>query len=110
MKKVLIKTREKSYILYESDILYCKASGAYSIMYLKDGRNVVTSMNLLKLSSNIERFSAIYRVGRSYLVNINYVMSINHAKKNLELYSDVIVPYSIPFKELEEIFDNIVHK
>lgn len=106
MKKVLIKTKERSYILRESEILYCRASGAYSVIYIKDRQEIITSMNLQKLYMKMGIFSSIFRAGKSYLVNISYVHSVNHITKELELEGDIIIPYSILFRNIEEAFIN----
>lgn len=57
MKKIPIRTKEITFFIGAEDILYCKAAGAYSVIYLLDKKEIVTSVNLLNLFENTDPFS-----------------------------------------------------
>lgn len=55
-----------------SDILYCKADGSYSHIYLKNGEKLTTSKNLKYYSEILEEYS-FYRIHSATLINLMYL-------------------------------------
>jgi|GEM_PF-2835595 len=102
MKKVIIQTKGKTFLVGMHDILYCKAAGSYSVIFLNTKEEIVTSMNLLNLHEKLKCFSAIFRTGRSFLVNINYIRCIHHAVKEVELCDGMMIPYTVTAKDIED--------
>jgi DNA-binding LytR/AlgR family response regulator len=101
MNKLLIKTKNKSLFILIIDILYCKAAGAYSIIVLKTGEEIVNSTNLLNLTTRLESSAIMCRVSQTYLVNMQHITCIHHNTKEIEFSNNVKLPYTIPLKELE---------
>lgn len=107
MSRILIRTKEKTFFVGLEDVLYCKAAGAYSIIYLVGDKEIVTSINLLKLQERMQCWASIFRVSQSYLVNLLAVRSINHGKKELELENSNLIPFTVSVREIEKIFISI---
>jgi two-component system LytT family response regulator len=59
-----------------SDILFCKADGSYTEVYLIDGR-VITTSRLLKSFEELLPNETFFRIHRSYLVNLNLIKRFN---------------------------------
>lgn len=59
-----------------SDILYCKADGSYTEVYLIDGK-VITTSRLLKAFEELLPNETFFRIHRSYLVNLNLIKRFN---------------------------------
>nr|WP_196139578.1 LytTR family DNA-binding domain-containing protein [Aliikangiella sp. G2MR2-5] len=76
------------------DIFYCKASGDYVELYLKDKQMKLFSGSLKKLESELP--STFLRVHRSYLVNLDQVQSLisEAGGGNLIMSNDEQVPVS----------------
>jgi len=74
-KKILVNRHDKAVIINEEEIIFVKASGAYSIIYYSGGRNVESSKPIAHYESvlNPGRF---IRIHRSYLVNFNHISDI----------------------------------
>jgi two-component system LytT family response regulator len=55
-----------------SDIIYCKADGSYTDVYLLDGK-IITTSRLLKSFEELLPVQSFYRIHRSFLVNLNLI-------------------------------------
>ncbi len=103
-KRIILKTLEDVYIVYEDDILYCKSEGNYTTFYTRQSDEILISKPLKKilelLSENI-----FIRCHKSYLVNKNHVTRYNKQGK-LIINTETQVPVSIRRKEyvIREIF------
>ncbi|MBD1432869.1 LytTR family transcriptional regulator [Sphingobacterium sp. DN00404] len=108
MKKIKIKSKEKTYILDVDDILYCKASGSYSVIYLPEKENVVASFNLSQMQARLEFYLFMFRVSQSILVNLKYVKCIHHAERELELRDLTRVSFTVNIRDIEEKLDSLI--
>jgi len=61
----------------EDDIIFCKANGNYTIVYLTEGRQLISSRKLKVIE---ERLGAInfFRIHHSHLININHLMNFKN--------------------------------
>lgn len=101
MKKIPIRTKEVTFFIGAADVIYCKAAGAYSVIYLTDSSEIVTSVNLLNLFERLKCFPSILRVSQSLLINIDLVRSIRNSTKQIEMSNSIMVTFTIPVKDLE---------
>lgn len=106
MNKILIRTKEKTFYVDLNDVLYCKAAGAYSVIYMVDKEEIVTSINLLKLFERVKGLKSIIRVSQSFLVNMQFVKSIHHSTKEIELHTNNMIPFTITVREIEHALMN----
>ena len=74
-KKILVNRHDKAVIINEEEIIFVKASGAYSIIYYAGGRNVESSKPIAHYESVLNTGNFI-RIHRSYLVNFNHISDI----------------------------------
>jgi two-component system LytT family response regulator len=66
----------KGYLLVDPvDILYCKAEGFYSEVYLRDGRKELSYLFMSKLEEILKEYHFV-RVSRSYIVNTLYIRKL----------------------------------
>lgn len=99
-KKIIIRTTERTDLICCKDIVFCKADGSYSNIYLFKGDVVVASRSLKWLMEKID-VPYIIRISQSILVNINFIQFIHHKDKTLKLYDGNCLHYSLKLKELE---------
>lgn len=59
-----------------SDIVYCKADGSYTEVYLIHGEKIITS-RLLKAFEELLPEQTFFRIHRSYLINLNLIKRYN---------------------------------
>lgn len=104
-KRIILKTTEHVYAIYEENILYCKADGNYTTFYLQDMPNVVISKPL-KYVEEILTKDIFIRCHQSYIVNKTHV--IKYSKNGvLIVHQDCKVPVSARRKEyaIKKIFN-----
>ncbi|MDP2336456.1 MAG: LytTR family DNA-binding domain-containing protein [Bacteroidota bacterium] len=66
----------KGYLVVDpEEILYCKADGFYSEIYLTNNRVELSQLSLSKLDEMLNTFNFL-RVSRSYLINQKYIRKI----------------------------------
>jgi len=77
--------------LREENILYCKAAGSYTEIYIDrlEGRHekLTTAKSLKKVLDSLSSNSFV-RVHHSFIVNLIHVVSYNNSDKNVVLLSD----------------------
>ncbi len=71
-------------------LVYVKADGNYSVIYLVDGSEFVLTMQLGQIeqwmSSTVEpSYNSFVRIGKSLIVNLDYVTHINPSRQKLTL-------------------------
>lgn len=71
-EKIAVSTADKIIFIKVSEIVYCEASGAYTNIYLANGKNILTSRTLGDFESQLipQRF---FRIHHSTLINLNHV-------------------------------------
>lgn len=91
-KRIIIKTVNTVYAIYEDDILYCKSDGNYTTLYTQQFEKIVASKPIKKILEVLSE-DVFIRCHQSYIVNKKYVSKYN---KNgvLVLIQDIKVPVS----------------
>ena len=70
--KITLSTQEGLIILHVNEIIYCEASGTYTIFYLKSKEKITVSKTL-KEYEELLKAHPFYRLHNSFLVNLNEV-------------------------------------
>jgi two-component system LytT family response regulator len=91
-KRIIIKTVNTVYAIYEDDILYCKSDGNYTTLFTQNFERIVASKPIKKILEILSE-DVFIRCHQSYIVNKKYVSRYN---KNgvLVLVQDIKVPVS----------------
>ena len=88
--KIGIGSADKIVFVSIPEILYCEAQGAYTNIYLHDGKKILSSKSLGEFESQLNSHG-FFRIHHSYLINLNrikefqryeggYVMMENNAR------------------------------
>lgn len=103
-QKIVLKDINGVYFVKVTDIVYCEASGAYTIFVLSDDRKIVVSKNLKEYEHLLTEY-LFARSHHGFLVNLTKVKSIDKSDGNtLLLEGNHKIPVS--FRKKEEI----IHK
>ena len=86
-EKIILKDGESMQMVLISDILYCNAEGSYTTFFLKNGKQIITSLNLKEYERMLSPYGFI-RNHHSYLVNLNHIVSIQKADGGYIIMSD----------------------
>ena len=97
-KRIVLKTLDQIYFVFEDDILYCHSQGNYTTFHLKDGQKILISKSLKK-SMELLSDAIFIRCHQSHVVNSSHVASYNK-QGYLLLNSGETVPVSGRLKNL----------
>lgn len=104
-KRVILKTTETVYAIYEDDIIYCRSDGNYTTFYTQQMEKIVISKPLKQVEEILSE-DVFVRCHQSYIVNKKHVLKYN---KNgvLIVHMDFKVPVSSRRKDytLKKIFE-----
>ncbi len=104
-KRVILKTTESVFAVYEEDIYYCRSEGHYTTFYTRQLGKVVISKSIKKVQEILSE-DVFVRCHQSYLVNKQYVLKYNKHGK-LVINAEIEIPVSHRRKEytLARIFN-----
>ena len=71
-KKIVLKTANTLYSVLENNIVYCKADGNYTHVYILEKKKIVVSKTLKKLEELLTQ-DKFLRCHNSYIVNNDYI-------------------------------------
>jgi len=103
-KRIVLKTLENVYVVYEDDISYCKSEGNYTTFYIKKSEKILVSKSIKKVLELLSE-DVFVRCHQSYLVNKKHVVRYNK-QGVLVMDSQAKVPVSSRRKDyvIEKIF------
>lgn len=104
-KRVILKTADSVYAIYEDDIIYCRSDGNYTTFYTQQLEKILVSKPLKKIEEILSE-NVFIRCHQSYIVNKNHVLKYNK-QGVLIVHLDFKVPVSSRRKDytLKRIFD-----
>ncbi len=90
----------ENYLLIKvEEIIRFEADGSYTVVFLKDGRKLLSSKRLGRYEAQLDRENFV-RCHNSHLVNINYIEKINKGRTGfLTLKNQEIIPVSVSKKD-----------
>ncbi len=104
-KRVILKTADTVYAIYEDDIIYCRSDGNYTTFYTLQLEKIVVSKPLKQIEEILSE-NIFIRCHQSYIVNKKHVLKYN--KQGVLIVNlDFKVPVSSRRKDytLKKIFD-----
>lgn len=104
-KRVILKTADTVYAIYEDDIIYCRSDGNYTTFYTQQMEKIVVSKPLKQIEEILTQ-NVFIRCHQSYIVNKKHVLKYNK-QGVLIVHLDFKVPVSSRRKDyaLKKIFD-----
>jgi len=104
-KRVILKTSDTVYAVYEDDIIYCQSNGNYTTFYTKQLEKIMVSKPIKKIEEILSK-DVFIRCHQSYVVNKKHVSRYNN-QGFLIVHLDFKVPVSSRRKEytLGKIFN-----
>lgn len=104
-KRVILKTTDTVYAVYEDDILYCRSDGNYTTFHTLQLEKIIISKPIKKVEEILSEHVFI-RCHQSYLVNKKHVVKYNK-QGMLIMHLNFKIPVSSRRKEytLKKIFD-----
>ncbi|MCK4569716.1 MAG: LytTR family transcriptional regulator [Bacteroidales bacterium] len=88
--KIAIRGYKDVTVIEQEDILYCKADGRYTEIFIGKDKSILTSRLLKEIESVLSKQS-FCRIHHSYLINLNHITYIRDHKK-LVLKDNIEIP------------------
>jgi len=108
IRKIKINDRTGFQMIDPEEIVYCIADSNYSRIFLRNEKELTTSMNLGKLEKILNKGS-FFRISRSVVININYLTMVDRKNSQciLENNQKIVLPLTRKYmKILETSFMN----
>ena len=104
-KRVILKTSDTVYAIYEDDIIYCRSDGNYTTFYTQQLEKILVSKPLKQIEEILSE-DIFIRCHQSYIVNKKHVLKYNK-QGVLIVHLDFKVPVSSRRKDyaLKRIFE-----
>ncbi len=104
-KRVILKTLDTVYAIYEDDIVYCKSDGNYTTFYTQQMEVIMVSKPIKKIEEILTE-EVFIRCHQSYIVNKKHVLKYNR-EGVLIVHLNAKIPVSGRRKEyvLKKIFN-----
>lgn len=103
-RKIALPVAEGLIFVNVDTIVHLEAEGAYTNIYLENGKHLFVSKRLKYFEDLLQTRKAFYRCHRSFLININFVNKLNRNEGHLTLDNKKDVPLSRDKKsEFEKI-------
>lgn len=100
LKKIVLKTSDRIYLVNVKDIIRCEAENNYTIFHLSNGNKIMVSKTIKTYETLLAEHEFL-RVHQSHLVNLNYIQHFDKPDGGLLVLSDnSTVPVSHPKKAL----------
>lgn len=93
MKTLVVQLIDKKYELKIKDILYLEASSNYTIIHLKEGRDILTSKTLKYWEERLPRVGFV-RCHAQYLVNKFNIKNIDFTHNKVTVSNKIVLPIS----------------
>ncbi len=91
-KRIILKTTDTVYAVYEEDILYCRSEGNYTTFYTLKDETIMVSKSLKQVEEIVSEANFV-RCHQSYMVNKKHVLRYNK-NGTLVIKQDYKVPVS----------------
>lgn len=86
-KKIAIYTNDGITLILFDEILYIKAEGSYSEIFLTENRKIFTSKRLIDFEK-LEKMGPFLRIHRSHIVNISKIRKITKQERSSVIISN----------------------
>jgi DNA-binding LytR/AlgR family response regulator len=70
-----------------SEIVMFKADLNYTIIYLQNGRSILSSTNLGKIANRVKDF-AFYQPNRSYIINLDFIKNFENETSQIQMQNE----------------------
>jgi len=87
LKKIVLKTSDRIYLVNIKDITHCEADNNYTIFYLVNGTTIMVSKTI-KTYETLLAEHQFMRVHQSHLVNLNYIQHFDKPDGGMLVLSD----------------------
>jgi two-component system LytT family response regulator len=107
IQRIAVATSDGTQVYEVDQIVYMKAEGAYTLLYLKDNQSVMVSKNLKDFEEIFSENEDFLRIHKSYLIRLSHVVKYQKTNMEVELKNGITIPVS---REKKEFLDSYIEK
>lgn len=107
VRKISLSTADKIHLIDVDDIIRCESDNYYTIIFFKDGTNLMVSKTLKEIDQKLEEYDFV-RTHKSHLVNMRCIMNFIKDEMMVLMTDGTKVPVSKRKKEkILEVINNL---
>lgn len=107
VRKISLSTADKIHLIDVDDIIRCESDNYYTIIYFKDGTNLMVSKTLKEMEQKLEEYDFV-RTHKSHLVNMKCIKNFIKDEMMVLMSDGTKVPVSKRKKErILEVINNL---
>lgn len=107
VRKISLSTADKIHLIDVDDIIRCESDNYYTIIFFKDGTNLMVSKTLKEIDQKLEEYDFV-RTHKSHLVNMRCIMNFIKDEMMVVMTDGTKVPVSKRKKEkILEVINNL---
>ena len=107
VRKISISTTDKIHLINVDDIIRCESDNYYTIIFFKDGSNLLVSKTLKDMEQKLEEYDFV-RTHKSHLANIRCIRNFIKDEMMVVMTDGTKVPVSKRKKErILEVINNL---
>ncbi len=107
VRKISLSTADKIHLIDVDDIIRCESDNYYTIIFFKDGTNLMVSKTLKEMDKKLEEYDFV-RTHKSHLVNMRCIKNFIKDEMMVVMSDDTKVPVSKRKKErILEVINNL---
>lgn len=107
VRKISISTTDKIHLINVDDMIRCESDNYYTIIFFKDGSNLLVSKTLKDMEQKLEEYDFV-RTHKSHLVNIRCIRNFIKDEMMVVMTDGTKVPVSKRKKErILEVINNL---
>lgn len=94
--KIFINDEKGISLEFVDQIMYCKAEGSYTRIFLSNGKTILKTKSLKHIDAHLKKNPCFFRIHKSYLVNTNYIHHFtNHNENKIILHNQTELPVAV---------------
>lgn len=107
-KKIILKTAKNIYLINVKDIIRCESDGAYTNIYIKDGKKIMIS-KIIKDYEELLKEHGFMRIHKSHIINLSFIDRFEKTDGGSVILKDQSsIPVSVRKKDaLLKIFEEL---
>jgi two-component system LytT family response regulator len=104
--KLLVKQKEKSFIINMNDIVYLKSQNNYTKILLTNNTELTYTKCLKQMMNKLD--DSFCRINQSYAVNLHHIKEVIFDEKNLIMTNDQKVKFTLGVKDIHELIEKFI--
>ena len=104
--KLLVKQKQKSFIINMNDIVYLKSQNNLTIILLTNNTELTYTKCLKQIMNKLD--DSFCRINQSYAVNMHHIKEVIFDEKNLIMSNDQKIKFKHEVKDINKLIEKFI--